>query len=44
MVVGVLGEVVADLVVLELRQEHAQIHPQQMEVLSVLDLQVKFVN
>ena len=41
MVVGVLGEVVANLVALEFRQEHAQILHQQMEVLSVLDLQVK---
>ena len=41
MVVGVLGEVVANPVVPEVRQEHAQILHQQMEVLSVLDLQVK---
>ena len=43
MVVGVLGEVVPNPVVLEFRQEHAQILHQQMEGLSVLDLQVKLV-
>ena len=41
MVVGVLGEVVVHLVVLEYRQEHAQILLQQMVDLSALDLQVK---
>ena len=39
MEVGVLGEVVVYLVVLEIRKEHAQILRQKMEVLSVLDLQ-----
>ena len=43
MVVGVLGEVVVYLVVLEYRKEHAQILCQKMEVLSVLDLQIKLV-
>ena len=37
MVVGVLGEVVAKPVVPEIRQEHAQILHQRMEVLRVLD-------
>ena len=40
MVVGLLGQVVVSLVVLEDRQEHAQIQHQQMEDLAVLDLQV----
>ncbi len=43
MAVGVLGNFVVNLVVLESRQEPAQIQHQQMEVLHVLDLQVKFV-
>ena len=43
MVVGHLGPAVVSLVVLELRQEHAQIHHQQMEDLTVLDLQVNLV-
>ena len=43
MVVGHLGPAVVSLVVLELRQERAQIHHQQMEDLTVLDLQVKLV-
>ena len=43
MVGGVLGEVVVNLAVLEFRQELAQIRHQHMEVLSVLDLQVKLV-
>ena len=43
MVVGHLGPAVVRLVVLELRQEHAQIHHQQMEDLTVLDLQVNLV-
>ena len=37
------GENVVYLVVLEFRQEHAQIQHQQMEDLTVLDLQVKLV-
>ena len=41
MVVGVLGEVVANPVVPEVRQEHAQILEQHSEVVVVLDLQVK---
>ena len=41
MVGGVLGEVAANLAILAVRKEHAQILCQQMEVLSVLDLQVK---
>ena len=43
MVVGVLGEVVANLVDLEFSQEHAQILHQRMEDRSVLELQVKVV-
>ena len=43
MVVGVLGEVVADLVDLEVREDHAQILDQQMEDPNVLDLQVNLV-
>ena len=43
MVVGVLGEVVANLVDLEVREDHAQILDQQMEDPNVLDLQVKLV-
>jgi len=43
MVVGLLGRVVVNLVVLENRQEHAQIQHQQMEDLTVLDLQVNRV-
>ena len=43
MVVGLLGQVVVSLVVLEDRQEHAQIQHQQMEDLTVLDLQVNRV-
>ena len=43
MVDGVLGEVVANLVDLAVRQEHAQILNQHMQDPSVLDLQVKFV-
>ena len=39
MVVGVLGEVVQEIVALEVGQEHAQNHQQHMEDLSVLDLQ-----
>ena len=42
MVVGVNGEVVVNLVVLDVKQEHAQIPNQQGEVLDVLDLQAKF--
>jgi len=37
MVDGVLGEIVVNLVVLEFRQEHAQILLQHVEVLIVLD-------
>ena len=43
MVVGVLGEVVANLVDLEERQDHAQILDQQMEDPDVLDRQVELV-
>ena len=43
MVVGVPGEVVANLVDLEVREDHAQILDQQMEDHNVLDLQVKLV-
>ena len=43
MVVGALGEVVVYLVVLEYRQELAQILHLLMEDFCVLDLQVKFV-
>ena len=43
MVVGVPGEVVANLVDLEVREDHAQILDQQMEDPNVLDLQVKLV-
>ena len=43
MVVGLLGQVVVSLVVLEDRLEHAQIQHQQTEDLTVLDLQVKLV-
>ena len=43
MVVGLLGQAVVSLVVLEARQEHAQIQHQQMEDLTVLDLQVNLV-
>ena len=43
MVVGLLGQIVISLVVLEFRQEHAQIQHQQMEDLAVLDLQVNLV-
>ena len=43
MVAGVLGEVVVYLVVLEYRKEHAQILPQHMGEVCVLDLQVKLV-
>ena len=43
MVVGVHGEHVAKLAVLEVRQELVQIHRQEMEELNVLDLQVKIV-
>ena len=43
MVVGLLGQVVVRLVVLEERQEHAQILHQQMEDPGVLDLQFNFV-
>ena len=43
MVVGVLGEVVANLVDLEVREDHAQILDQQMEDPNVLDLQVNLV-
>ena len=41
MVVGVLGEVVVKLVVLEYGQEPAQILLQHTEVLGVLDLHTK---
>ena len=41
MVVGVLGEGVANLVDLEVREDHAQILDQQMEDLNVQDLQVE---
>jgi len=41
MVVGVLGEGVANLVDLEVREDHAQILDQQMEDPNVLDLQVE---
>ena len=43
MVVGLLGQVVVSLVVLEDRREHAQIQHQQTEDLTALDLQVKLV-
>ena len=43
MVVGVPGEVVANLVDLEVREDHAQILDQQMEDRNVQDLQVKLV-
>jgi len=43
MAVGVSGEVVVNLVVLDVKQEHAQIPNQQGEVLDVLDFQAKFV-
>ena len=43
MVVGVLGEGVANLVDLEVREDHAQILDQQMEDHNVLDLQVNLV-
>ena len=43
MVVGVLGEVVANLVDLEVREDHAQILDQQMEDPNVLDCEVNFV-
>ena len=41
MVVGVLGEVVVNLVVLELRQEHVPIHDQPTGDHDVRDLQHK---
>ena len=43
MVVGVPGEVVPNLVIvdLEVREDHAQILDQQMEDLNVQDLQVE---
>ena len=41
--VGVLGEVVANPVVLEVRQGHAQILLQQIVDPCVLDIQVKLV-
>ena len=41
--VGVLGEVVANLVDLEVKEDHAQILDQQMEDPNVLDLQVNLV-
>ena len=44
MVVGVPGEVVANLVDLEVRLDHAQILAQQMEDPNVLDLQVDIVS
>ena len=43
MVVGVLGEVVANPVVPEVRQGHAQILLQQIVDPCVLDIQVKLV-
>ena len=43
MVVGVHGDDAVSLVIQEYRQEHAQILHQQMEVLSVPDLQVEGV-
>ena len=43
MVVGVLGEGVANLVDLEVRKDHAQILDQQMEDPNVQDLQVELV-
>ena len=43
MVVGALGEVVVNPVVLEARKEHAQILHHKMEVLGVLDLQDRLV-
>ena len=43
MVVGVLGEGVANLVDLEVREDHAQILDQQMEDPNVMDLQVELV-
>ena len=43
MALGVLGEVVANLVDLEERQDHAQILDRQMEDPDVLDRQVKLV-
>ena len=43
MEVGLLGQIVISLVVLEFRQEHAQIQHQLMEDLTVLDLQVNLV-
>ena len=39
MVVGVAGEAVQEIVVLEVGEEHAQSHHRHMEDLSVLDLQ-----
>ena len=43
MAVGVLGEVVANLVDMEFREEHARILVQQMEDPDVLDRQVELV-
>ena len=43
MVVGVLGEVVVNLAVLEYRKEHAQILSQHMGEVCVLDPQIKLV-
>ena len=43
MVVGRLGQAVVSHVILEFRQEHAQIQHQQREELTVLDLQVNLV-
>ena len=43
MVVGVLGEGVANLVDLEVREDHAQILAQQMEDPNVMDPQLKLV-
>ena len=43
MVVGVFGVVVAKLVVVENRQEHAQILLHHKKVLIVLEIQIKLV-
>jgi len=43
MVVGVSGEVVVNLVVLGVKQEHAQIPNPQLEVLDVLDRRANLV-
>ena len=43
MVVGVLGEGVANLVDLEVRKDHAQILDQQMEDPNVMDCEVELV-